>query len=394
MNKISKYIVSILILQWGCNSVNESEYEWIDTTFEKIESQVELAAERNIPDPYLVPRSIENDGSLKWVDREDWTSGFFPAILWQLYDVSENEKWKEYAEKWMAGLEENKFNDESHDLGFMMYLPYGKAWQHTSNETYKEIALQSAETLATRYNSDVGMIRSWDFTPGDKNWQYPVIIDNMMNLELLFWAAEVSGEDQYFEMAKSHAEKSIERLIRDDGSSYHVVDVEPEDGSIRWQGTHQGLHDESYWSRGQAWGLYGFTMAYRETGEQKFLDTAKEIADFFLNNLPEDLIPYWDFSDPEIPDAPRDVSAGTIAASAYIELSDILGSEGVRYLDVAERMLKKLSEEYMPKVGENHNFILTHSTGNKPGGYEIGVPLVYADYYFIEALKRLREVRI
>jgi unsaturated chondroitin disaccharide hydrolase len=394
MRKLYGKLIALLFIIYMITGCQNSEQNWVISTLDDVEAQVKQAAERDIPQPFAVPRSVHTDGSISWVDRKDWTSGFFPAILWQMYEYTGSDEWKTHAVNWTSGLEENQFNDESHDLGFMMYLPYGAAWELTGKEKYADITLQSAKTLVTRYSPETGMIRSWDFSPGDKDWLYPVIIDNMMNLELLFWAAKYSGDQQFYDIAVSHAEKTIEYHIRDDGSSYHVVDLDPSDGSVRWRGTHQGLNDESSWARGQAWGLYGFTMAYRETKREDFLKTAIVIADYFISNLSDDMIPFWDFSDPSIPEAPKDVSAGTIAASALIELSYFTDENSAHYLNTAMDILKTLAEDYMPDIGNNQNFILTESTGNMPRQHEVEVPIIYADFYFIEGLKRLRDVEL
>jgi hypothetical protein len=237
----------------------------------------------------------------------------------------------------------------------------------------------------------VGLIRSWDFGA----WKFPVIIDNMMNLELLTWATRETGEPKFKEIAVSHADKTMANHFRVDASSVHVVDYDPATGTVRGRQTHQGYSDSSAWARGQAWGLYGYTMMFRETGNTNYLDQARRIASLIISHprLPEDRIPYWDFDAPDIPNAPRDASAAAVMASALIELSDQVDTEfGKQCIALARQQLLSLSSpEYLAKPGANGGFLLKHSTGHKPENSEVDVPLNYADYYFLEALLRYRQ---
>ena len=297
-------------------------------------------------------------------------------------------------------LEKEKHNKGTHDLGFMLYCSFGNALRLTGDTAaYKEILLTGAESLITRYNPTVKAIRSWE------GWTYPVIIDNMMNLEFLTQASKLSGDAKYRDIAVIHANTTIQNHYRPDYSSYHVIDYNPEDGSIVAKKTAQGAYDESAWARGQAWGLYGYVMMYRETGDETYLDFAKKIASFILNhpNMPEDGVPYWDFNAPDLPaDSPyaadhksnRDASTASILASALIELSTHTGGEeSANDLSKAELMLKSLSAEpYKAAIGTNGGFILKHSVGSIPHGGEIDVPLTYADYYYIEALMRYKKL--
>jgi len=218
----------------------------------------------------------------------------------------------------------------------------------------------------------------------------------MMNLELLMWAFNITGDSGYYNICVSHSDTTILNHYRPDYSSYHVVSYDTITGKVEVKQTHQGASDESVWSRGQSWGLYGFVVMYRETGLQRYLDHATHIADFLTGhpNMPDDMIPYWDYDAPGIPDAERDASAGAIMASALIELSKMADHEsGERYRQVAETQLRSLaSPSYMARLGENGNFILKHSVGSLPGNSEVDVPLTYADYYFIEALMRYRSL--
>ncbi len=334
------------------------------------------------------PRNTEADGSLRLVPSRDWTSGFFPGELWYMYEYTHEPIWKEQAEKQTSLIEAEKFNGRTHDMGFKMYCSYGNGYRLTGNEAYKDILLQSARTLITRYKPATGCLRSWDHN-SDK-WQCPVIIDNMMNLELLFWAFRQTNDSAFYNIAVSHARTTMKNHFREDYSSYHVVDYDTITGDVRTKATHQGYAAESAWARGQAWALYGYTMCYRETGLTEFLDQAQQVERFIFTNptLPADLIPYWDFNAPQIPDEPRDVSAASCIASALYELSTYVPAQQAQYKREADTILENLTRSYRATPGGDNGFILLHSTGSKPHDSEIDVPIIYADYYFLEALLR------
>jgi rhamnogalacturonyl hydrolase YesR len=357
--------------------------------------QYELMAASLTDRPDRVPKSIDAEGNLATTSAGDWVSGFVPGSLWYLYQYSNNPQILEYAGNYTARVESQKYNKGTHDLGFMLYCSFGNGYRLTGDTAYRSIMLTGAESLASRFNPVIGCIKSWDFN-GD-TWQFPVIIDNMMNLEFLFWASRESGDSKYRDICISHADKTIANHFRSDYSSYHVVSYDTITGQAEKKNTHQGYADESAWARGQAWGLYGFVVMYRETHDAKYLGQAKNIAGFILNhpNLPADKIPYWDFNAPDIPDAKRDASAGAIICSALIELSGYVDEAlSKSYLQTAETQIRTLSSpEYFAEKGTNANFILKHSVGNLPGNSEIDVPLTYADYYYIEALLRLAFVK-
>ena len=338
------------------------------------------------------PRTINKERKLELVASRDWTSGFYPGELWYMYEYTKDKKWEELARKYTDPLECEKTNGNTHDMGFKIYCSFGNGNRLTKDNRYKDIMLESAYTLITRYNPAVGCIRSWDHN-SDK-WQYPVIIDNMMNLELLFWASRESGNPVFYDIAVNHARTTTKNHFRNDYSTYHVIDYDTITGEVMNKHTHQGYAHESAWSRGQAWGLYGYTMCYRETKLPEFLEQAKRIANYIFThpNLPEDLIPYWDFNAPAIPNEPRDVSAATITASALYELSLYDKENATKYIEQAETILKNLSENYLAKKGGDRGFLLLHSTGSKPANSEVDVPLVYADYYFLEALLRKQSI--
>lgn len=357
--------------------------------------QMEQVRTARTKTPGTMPRSVNADGTLRMVGIGDWCSGFYPGLLWQMYQWTHDDFWRRQAvgETWR--LQDNQWNASSHDLGFMMHIPFGTAWRLTGERSYRDVVVQAARTLATRFDERVGCIRSWSWgTP--ERWRFAVIIDNMMNLELLFEASLLTGDQRLCQMAESHADKTLQNHFRPDGSSYHVVDYNPDDGSVIKRITHQGLADESVWSRGQAWGLYGFTMCYRYTRHPSYLEQAQRIADFFLNqhNLPADLIPYWDMRDPAIPQAPRDASAAAIIASGLYELATYSApSLAARYRDTADRIIASLESAYQPQPRTMQGFLLLHSTGNYPAHDEIDVPISYADYYYLEALRRSQTMR-
>lgn len=336
------------------------------------------------------PRSLDEKGNLHLVASQDWCSGFFAGNLWYLYQLTGDPQWKDAAIKYTLPLEKEKFNRGTHDMGFKMMCSYGNGFKNTGNQDYREILLQSAKTLITRFNPVAGVIRSWDHNR-DK-WKFPVIIDNMMNLELLYWASKETGDSIYGEIATKHALTTMANHFRSDNSSFHVVDYDTVTGKPIVKQTHQGLKDESAWARGQAWGLYGYTMAFRESGNEAFLQQAERIAEFILNHprLPGDLIPLWDFDAPE--NDPRDVSAAAIIASALYELGKYIPAKETAYTGKADLIMNTLFLKYRSVKGGNHGFILGHSVGSKPAASEVDVPIVYADYYFLEALARKKEM--
>jgi unsaturated chondroitin disaccharide hydrolase len=336
------------------------------------------------------PRSWEK-GNLRTVGYKDWTSGFYAGSLWYLFEATGDTKWRDTAAAATKILEEEKNNLGTHDVGFVLYCSYGNGLRLTGNSAYREVLLTGAKSLSTRFNPTVGSIKSWDGRP---QWPFPVIVDNMMNLELLMWAAKAGKEPKFAEIATTHADTTLRNHFRPDNSSYHVVDYDPADGKIRSRVTHQGAADNSAWARGQAWGLYGYTMMHRETGKPEYLAQAKKIAAFIINHprLPADKVPYWDFDAPGIPNVPRDSSAAAIMSSALLELRKFVDAETAKgYTALAEQQIRSLSSPaYRAKLGENGCFILMHATGNHPQGGEIDVPITYGDYYFIEALLRAK----
>jgi len=342
------------------------------------------------------PRTVEN-GEVKMIPTRDWTSGFFPGALWYLAEATGDAKLRAAAARYTAATASAKFDKSQHDVGFILNCGYGNGLRlgegGAGGTGYRDALLAGATTLVTRFNPTVGSIQSWNLRP-DQDWKFPVIVDNMMNLELLMWAARASGDNYYRDVAVAHADTTLREHFRPDGSSYHLVDYDPANGKVRARVTQQGNADGSAWARGQAWGLYGYTMMYRETRKPEYLAQASKIASFMMNHprLPADKVPYWDFDDPAIPHAPRDSSAAAIMASALLELSGFVEPPlAQRYLALAEQQLRSLSSPaYLAAPGENGGFLLKHATGHKPAGKEIDVPLNYGDYYFLEALLRFK----
>jgi rhamnogalacturonyl hydrolase YesR len=340
---------------------------------------------------HQIPRTVTKSGKIKWVNNGfDWTMGFFPGSCWYLYEFTDNKKWKKAAENFQSYYVHYKHTPHYMDIGFIFNASYGNGYRLTGNEKYKKILITAAKSLSKRFNPKVGAIKSWDVDHGwqsKRGWQYPVIIDNMMNLELLFKASKFTGNPKFKNIAVSHANVTLKNFFRSDNSSYHVVDFDSTTGKVRSKGTAQGYSAESSWARGQAWGLYGFTMCYRYTHDKKYLKQAQKIAKYIINTA--DPVPYWDYDDPDIPNAPRDASAAAITASALIELNSYSKKN---YLKPAGKILHSLaSPHYKAKIGSNHDFLLKHSVGALPFNNEINVPLNYTDYYYIEALLRYKK---
>ena len=329
----------------------------------------------------------------------DWRSGFFPGSMWYLYELTGDSTLVPLAEKYTEAIAEAQNLTSHHDIGFIINCSYGNGRRFVKSAEYDSVLVQAAKSLCTRFRPDAGVIQSWNTSPGSwqasRGWTCPVIIDNMMNLELLFEATKISGDSTFYNVAVAHANTTLKEHFRDNGSCYHVVDYNPANGEVFSRQTGQGYADESAWSRGQAWAIYGYTMCYRETGDQRYLDQAIKTFDFMRNhaNATADKIPYWDMDAPDVPNEPRDASAAAVIASALYELSTYPVENPGQYKDYADDIMISLSsDEYTAKPGENGRFILKHSTGSIPHNSEVDVPLNYTDYYYLEALKRKRDI--
>jgi len=372
--------------------------EFIQQQLDAAAKQIKVLADETPIEKF--PKTFEK-GKQVFSSSSWWCSGFFPGTLLYLYEGTKDGELLKKATEKLTYLETEKNNKGTHDLGFMLFCSFGNALRLTGDtQKYEPILRVGANSLATRYSSKAKTIRSWDHG----SWQYPVIIDNMMNLEFLTQVSKITGDKKFYDIAVSHAETTLKNHFRNDYSSYHVIDYDKNTGKAIGKKTHQGAFDESAWSRGQGWALYGYTMMYRETKKKEFLKQAQHIAEYILNNpnLPTDLIPYWDFdkdkiakSDKMYPNKDlRDVSAAALYASALLELSQYTkGNDAANYFDKAETILKNLSKApYFAPYGQNGGYILEHSVGALPLNSEIDVPLTYADYYYVEALVRYQRL--
>jgi len=342
-----------------------------------------------------IPRSIEKDKTAwRLVDYKDWCSGFWSGALWYLYEGTKNPLFKEQAERFdkqLKPLSQEKAYD--HDLGFQIFCSYGNGYRLTANSTYKKVILATADTLATLYNPKVGTILSWP-REVKKFGAHNTIIDNMINLELLFWAAKNGKNKKLYKIAEQHALTTMKNHFRDDYTSYHVVLYDSLTGKKIKGMTHQGYADHTMWARGQSWAIYGFTMCYQFTKNPQFLDFAQKVTDVYLKNLPDNtLIPYWDFNTPEIPNTTRDASAAAVTASALFDLANFVKSPQKKalYLAKAKKMVESLSSAEYQSRKVNNAFLL-HSTGNRPINGEVDASIIYGDYYYIEALLKYKKL--
>lgn len=378
---------------------NNIQKEWVLEDVQKAINYCEaktLQTLNNLGESDKSPRTIPA-GETHWEAKQagGWTSGFWAGILWYVYEGTQNDKVKQEAEKFTKTIKPIlNAKVRSHDLGFIFNSSYGNAFRLTENKEYAAILKVAADSLTTLFNKNVGTILSWPAQVQSKLYApHNTIIDNMMNLELLFVASDISGKSQYSTMAVSHADVTIKNHIRPDSTVWHVLVYDDKTGECIRKCTHQGYADNSVWARGQAWAIYGYTMCYRETGDEKYFQTAKELTAAYLKRLPADFVPYWDFDDPEIPNSVRDASAAAVVASALLELSGLDKNEPDKsyYRDAAEKMLWSLSSPAYRSGTKNDAFLL-HSTGNKPKNVEVDIPIIYADYYYIEALVRLKKI--
>ncbi|WP_257666302.1 glycoside hydrolase family 88 protein [Parapedobacter tibetensis] len=385
-------LISLLLIILSCKDNVKHDYQKdIDYGVAQVRQTLSVLPE----DPPNIPRNITEDNETwRYVTYQDWTSGFWPGLLWYAYEATGDEMLREAADRFTLQLRPLSHEPViDHDLGFQVFNSFGNGYRLMQDESYKPIILASADSLATLYNPAVGTILSWPRSVPGMEWpQHNTIIDNMINLELLFWASKNGGADSLYDIAVKHAETTMANHFRDDFTSYHVVIYDKDNGRRMKRVTHQGNADESMWARGQAWAIYGYTMVYRETKDPKFLDFVQRVTDTYIDRLPEDRVPFWDFDDPDIPDAPRDASAAAIVASALLELCTFVDQpEKAVYRETAIAMLKSLSTHYHAgSVGKTA--LLQHVTGHKPNGTEINTSINYGDYYYLEALFRLKKL--
>ena len=418
------FVLMIAFLSVQCAQKKDIIQENVDYAKDQLAYLIEAAQEG---DTLRIPSTFKN-GAIEFVPTDDWVSGFFAGTLWYMYELTGDEYYAQLAQKHTEILHDIQFLEWHHDVGFMVYDSYGNGRRLKNIEAYDTVLVNTAKSLSTRFRPAAGILQSWN-TDNPAHWQSyrgwdcPVIIDNMMNLELLFKVSEMTGDDTYKNIAISHADKTLANHYRDDFSTYHVVDYDDETGEVRNQHTAQGIANGSRWARGQAWSIYGFTVAYRFTQDEKYLQRAKDVANYLLvveDNMPEDLVPLWDFDiveyannlpqdeflypnlkDKDLPKQYteiRDVSSAAIIASALYEL--YWHTKDEFYKEKADKMIESLSAApYRAELGTNGGFILKHSVGSlphsllnieagRPNDHNIDVPLNYADYYFLEALIR------
>jgi len=388
------YILVLLVFAGGNNfaQVNDKAMAGlIDKQFKLAREQYRYLA-KNTPPARMPKTYVEAKNKWETSDTQWWCSGFYPGSLLYIYEYTKDTATLNEAKKRLAILEKEKHYTGNHDLGFMMFCSFGNAYRIMKDPEYRPTLDTAAASLVTRYRPDAKVIQSWN---SSKTWKGPVIIDNMMNLELLLWVARHGGDKKLEQIALNHADATLKNHFRKDYSSYHVVDYDMSNGKVLKRATSQGAGDESAWARGQGWALYGYTMVYRFTKDKRYLDQAKHIAAFILKNpaMPADRIPYWDFNAPDIPNTYRDASAAAIIASALLELGQYsTKKERETYIPEAKKMLVSLSADpYWAKTGTNGGFLLKHSVGALPLKSEIDVPLTYADYYYLEALLRYKQ---
>jgi hypothetical protein len=345
---------------------------------------------------FVNPRTTLPDGSIWYVPVDDWCSGFFPGSLWYLGELTGDQDWSRRAADYTETLDSAQYLTWHHDVGFIIGSSYLNGYRLGGKEQYAPVVVNAAKSLATRFRPGAGVIQSWNVDKGwqsERGWACPVIIDNMMNLEIMFEATRLTGDSTFYDIAVSHANTTMAHHFRPDFSCYHVVDYDPATGDVRHRQTAQGYADESSWARGQAWALYGYTMCYRYTGDPNYIYQAIKVCDMIFNtpSMPDDLVPYWDYNAPNIPSEPRDASAAACTASALYELSTYLPGRG--YKELADKVVASLSSPaYRAATGENNHFLLMHSVGSIPHGHEIDVPINYADYYYLEALLRKKKL--
>ena len=420
MNKIRLIAgISSFALAASLTSCRETMPELTDRVFKVAEQQAVLLASQL--DSNTTPRTFQADtlvtGKLRW-----WCSGFFPGTLWYIYEYTGDDAIRDLALRETSKIEALKYRTDDHDIGFQINCSFGNQYRILGDEYCRDVLLTAARSLATRFNPAVGCTKSWN----NRRYSFPVIIDNMMNMELLVRAYKFYGEEELLDIAKTHSNTTMKNHFRDDYSTFHLVDYDPETGDVLRKITVQGYEDWSAWSRGQAWALYGYTMMYDLTRERSYLSQAENVAAMLLKRLPADGVPYWDFDAAELLQGKpyseeaaqalkaaqasengldrawagevdgkilRDASAGAIMSSAFIQLSQLTSDKSLaeKSLAMALTQIRTLaSDEYLAAPGTNGGFLLKHSVGHYHGNSEVDVPLTYADYYFLEALLRYR----
>lgn len=351
-----------------------------------------LRSAESVSDSTCFP-SFGKEGHWKTKSSENWVSGFYGGCLWQAFAFSGDPQFERLARKWTDGIEREKYNRETHDLGFRFMCTFGNGFRMSSDTAFADycraVRDTAALTLSQRFHPESGVLSSdWDKEPIEGT--IPCVIDIMMNLEILFEAALSTGDSRFYEIAVSHADATWRDFVREDGGTYHVVRYDVSDGSVRDRGQLQGDTKESTWSRGHAWLVYGMVVAYRYTKDERYLEYAEKAADYFISHLNEDGVAAWDFqSDDSQPDA----SASAVVASALYEMLNYIpkGEQRRHYAAEADRMLAALcSPAYF--IGADTDCLLDHSVQYYHFGYNVDKPAIFADYYFLEALNRYKSI--
>lgn len=343
---------------------------------------------------YKVPAPASKNGVYEAIDNIDWTASFWTGMLWLAYEVTGDEKYRKVGDIQVESFKhrlENRIEVDHHDLGFLYTLSCVSAYKLTGSEVAKETAIKAADLLITRYYDKAGIIQAWG-NLNDPAQRGRMIIDCNMNLPLLYWASEVTGDDKYREIAYSHVKQAAKYIVREDSSTFHTFYMDTETGAPLRGATHQGYADNSCWARGQAWGVYGFPLSYGYTKDWELIKLAKKITNYFLNRLPEDEICYWDLVFAEgTKDQERDSSSAAIATCGIMEMLKYMPlSDEYRlyYENAALSMLKSLASNYTTEVNRKENGILLHGVYAKPQGHGIDESCIWGDYYYFEALVR------
>ncbi len=357
--------------------------KWINEIWGKLDNKLSKVAVRAREKlPYTTVDGVFNNMAEK--DVSWWTNGFWPGLMWLMYDGTKNEEYKKTAEYAETLLDDalKHYDGLHHDVGFMWHLSAGADYRLTGNRNSYVRNMYAANLLSARYNLKGGYIRAWN---GDVPGY--AIIDCMMNIPLLYWASKETGDNRYKSIAMSHADKTIKNHVREDGSVNHIVDYDPETGEVNAILGGQGMETDSSWSRGQAWGLYGYVLSYIHTKEERYLNTSKKIAHYFIAACCDDYLPKSDFRSPEAPIL-YDASAGLIAACGLIELSRVVPKyESAMYYNAALRLIKAITEKFAD-WSEETDAIITHGSERYNGGYHL--TMIYSDFFFAEAINKLK----
>lgn len=336
------------------------------------------------------PDAASKDLEYRLTDNHGWTTSFWTGMLWLAYYYSKDNKYKDAASKHIESFRQryiDRYDFETHDLGFLYSLSCVSAYKLTGDEAAKDLAIKAADELIGRFKEKGQFIQAW----GDKNDRtaYRLIIDCMMNLPLLYWASEVTGNNKYYDAAYAHAKTTMDVIIRDDYSTYHTFYFDPDTGEKDKGITAQGYSDSSCWARGQAWSVYGTALSYRYTSDDSFMMHNKKLAEYFLNRLPYDLVPYWDliFTDG---DEERDSSSAAILACGLLESSKYIDDDNIKeiYISAAKGMVNSLTDNYLSGKPEEKSGLIKHSVYSKPGGNGVDEFCIWGDYYYLEALLR------